>query len=154
SCLCPMQLGCIACPTLSDPYLGAAVACCVASSCSCEGAGACGCGAGQVGPLNFTLDDGCCGLSAECPCGSTPLLGAGSLDQGLTMLRRWRQIVQPIIPGVRDGPGSVNVSNGNLIVRLGTPPAGAFDPVPVLTYNSRAPASSEFGYGWSAIPKC
>jgi len=117
-----MQLGCIPCPTLSAPYLGAAVACCVASSCSCENSGACGCGASPVGPLNFTLDDPCAGgLPGECPSGSTPLLGRIPLDKAAAMLRRWQQAVRPLIPGVSDGPGRVNLANGNLIVRLGTP---------------------------------
>ena len=57
------------------------------------------------------------------------------------------------MPGACGGPAELNPASGNVVVRLAPPSAGPFDPTPILVYNSQEPAYSEFGWGWSLVPK-
>jgi YD repeat-containing protein len=46
----------------------------------------------------------------------------------------------------------LNPANGNLVVTLRPPRSGPFDPVPQLTYNSRAADQAiQYGYGWAEV---
>src|SRR6185437_4544196 len=54
---------------------------------------------------------------------------------------------------LRSSYNILNVATGNLVLNLGVPRAGAFDPVPTPFYNLLNPAAGEFGYGWTAVPK-
>ena len=87
------------------------------------------------------------------PPGTDPSFGNPVLDQVTALIERWWQQVQPYVPGAQSGPVQLNPANGNLVLRLMPPRAGAFDPTAVLVYNSQTPQNSEFGWGWSLVPK-
>jgi len=83
------------------------------------------------------------------------LLAAPPMDRSALANDVWETQRQGIAELVRRGSGPVwiNLGSGNLVLRLSHPGGGPFDPTPILTYNSLTPASSEFGYGWTAVPK-
>ncbi len=103
----------------------------------------------------YRLRTGLCNPLADpfTPSGAFPDYGSTVLVQLTRMLARWQAYVQPFVPGARGGPAELNPANGNLLLRLVPPAAGAFDPSAILFYNSQCPQSSEFGYGWSLVPK-
>ena len=140
--------------SLFPPFVGGPTLCCAPSSCGCENSPQCGCGR-LIDALPYTFMSGRCQCvaSTHCPPGSRAKFSRNAVSQATDMLARWQSQLRPTVPGALGGPGSLNVAGGNLVVRLTPPGGGAFDPVPVLTYNSDAPAASEFGYGWTASHK-
>ena len=50
--------------------------------------------------------------------------------------------------GMPGGPCRVNLANGNFLMYTQPPTSSDFDPVPILTYNSRSTNSSSFGSNW------
>jgi YD repeat-containing protein len=92
-------------------------------------------------------------VNAAAPHGQTPDYGNPLLSDVTAMLSAWRDKVQPNVPSALDGPAEVNPSNGNLVLSVALPAGGPFDPTVVLVYNSLDPQSSEFGVGWSVVPK-
>src|SRR5260370_42022379 len=98
------------------------------SGCGCGGGGcstgpSCG---GVVQPLQLTAQF-CSSVGDHCGSSS----GGTGLDDG--------------------GMGSVNFSNGNLMLKIGQVTGGAFSPVPQAAYNAAAANSSNLGYGWSGL---
>src|SRR5262249_45346885 len=89
-----------------------------------------------------------------CPCVlGEAIYSAAAIGPAMQTLLSWQEQLQAVVPGMLDGPAWINIGSANLVLRLSHPSGGPFDPTPILTYNSFSPASSEFGYGWSAVPK-
>ena len=108
-----------------------------------------------VTPRQYRNLSGLCNPLADpfSPPGTSPDYGHAILNQFAAMLARWLRQLQPFVPGARGGPGELNPASGNLLLRMGPPSAGPFDPSTMLVYNAQAPAASEFGWGWSLVPK-
>src|ERR1700722_5618577 len=104
---------------------------------------------GYFTALVYRLRSGICPPPANAfvPAGAAALFGSAVLGQATDLVERWRRRVQPDVPGAWDGPGELNPASGNLMVRLGVPAAGPFDPRPLLVYNSQNPLDSEFVRG-------
>src|SRR6185437_4894390 len=167
-------------PKLIIPTIGAPTRCCQkcgSSQCRSDCGGNCGdkrdpacgtqcaesgpCGAkGQcckeqfVPPHRVLVEFSDCQAQwkVTCPPGTTPHFSRNALSDMTNMLDRWQQEMSPRIPQA-GGPGSVVLPNGNLFLTLTPPRSGAFDPPPLLVYNSQSSAVSEFGAGWMAAPK-
>ena len=45
-------------------------------------------------------------------------------------------MVTPIVPGATDGPAKINLSNGNLVLRVPLPSSGCWNLTPVPTYGT------------------
>jgi hypothetical protein len=112
-------------------------------------------GIGPITPLQYRLSNGLPRprLDPFTPEGTFPVYNAPVLAPFARLLAGWRGYVQPFVPGVWGGPAELNPACGNLTVRLALPRAGPWDPSLMLFYNSQAPQSSEFGWGWSLVPK-
>jgi YD repeat-containing protein len=140
---------------LNPPFLGGPTSCCDPTGCGCGPS--CPnnrCGA-LISPFRYTFLVSRCRCESRTACrpGSISLFGRNLIDQAEAMLDRWQRQMRPPVPATDFGPARLNLSNGNLILRLAHPVGGAFDPNPVLTYNSLTPAASEFGTGWTASHK-
>jgi len=135
----------------APPSLGAPLSCST-GDCSSSSAPA---RLGPLTPLSYRLRVGRCFHLPDLftPWGAWPQYGNPVLDRALTMLARWQQQVKPFVPGAQGGPGQVNPANGNLVVRLTLPDAGAVTPSPILVYNSLSLVDPEFGFGWGLVPK-
>jgi YD repeat-containing protein len=112
-------------------------------------------GLGPVTPCQYRLRSGLFRPLADpfTPVGTDPDYGSPVFAQTASMLARWRSQVQPSVPGTLGGPAELNPANGHLLVRLHPPIAGPFDPTPILVYNSQGTVDSEFGWGWTLVPK-
>jgi hypothetical protein len=62
------------------------------------------------------------------------------------------KVTAPSVPALHLHVAEINPANGNLIAQLAPPASGPFDPVPKLTYNSRASNQAiQFGHGWADL---
>jgi YD repeat-containing protein len=105
-------------------------------------------------PLLFPWTQSCVNpLNSATPRGTTPQFGNPILAQVIGMLARWQTEVQPKIPGLAAGPGTVNPGGGNLTVSLAPPNEGPAVPAIGLVYNSLSPQPGNAGVGWSISPK-
>jgi YD repeat-containing protein len=98
---------------------------------------------------------GCgCGSGGGCSCGGScePVCDLPGIDQAQQAIKSLRPLMSPAIPQPPQGPAHLNPANGNLVVTLRPPRSGPFDPVPQLTYNSRAADQAiQYGYGWAEV---
>jgi YD repeat-containing protein len=113
------------------------------------GGGGCGCG----GSCGGSCGGGCgCGGSCGGGKGCKPQPYNLSLGRADDRAAAWQCRARPHVPGIDDGPAWVNLASGNLVLQLGTPPLGEFDPLPLFTYNSgAAAATAPPGYGWTEL---
>jgi RHS repeat-associated protein len=115
--------------------------------CACNGCcgGDCGCGCGGRSGSSCNTTGGCAssessgtgGNSGGCGCGC----GAG--DAFTQLIHRLSHV----------GPGQVNLSNGNLLLRLELPTGGVFSPAAHVYYNSLIPNGNPniFGIHWTNL---
>ena len=159
-CLCAMLKGCnISCgQCLTPPHLGASEYCCYPSP---ESSQKCGCQSSPGPPRWFLLVNNChCAWVNNCPTSDGPTGCAscappGPPSFGNPLLDRPYQLIDILHRRMPNRPEwmalspRLNPSNGNLVLQLAPPSAGAADPSVVLTYNSWSPEDSDYGYGWS-----
>ncbi|OWK38130.1 hypothetical protein [Fimbriiglobus ruber] len=104
-------------------------------------------------------------LHAAAPPGTAPEFASPVLAQATRVLDRWRRTTRPDIPGIADGPWTINPGRGNLVLTLAPPAEGPTAPAVALVYNSQSvenplppakpnPADmSAVGWGWTVYPK-
>jgi RHS repeat-associated protein len=116
--------------------------CCGCNSC-CGGDCGCGCSGGSASSCNTT--GGCASSESSesgekaggCGC------GCGATDAFTKLIHRLTHV----------GPGQVNLSNGNLLLRLELPTGGVFSPAAHVYYNSLIPNGNPniFGIHWTNL---
>ena len=108
--------------------------------CNKCGSSECKCNEALVSPKVYTYETKCTWqIRFDCPTG-TRGFSRNAIADADTLLNYWQQRTQPEVPGASDGPGTLETGTGDLTLRLETPQAGAFDPVPVLTYDKASQA--------------